>query len=218
MMLVAPPGGIAGDLTAEGNLGAWLDRALMDGHLWKPRWDPEGLLSTAPAVATTLLGILAGLCLNADWTPTRKAAALALGGAAATVVGLAWGQVFPINKGLWTSSYVFFTAGCASLLLATCYWIIDVKGWRRWTQPLVILGVNAITLFVASGLLVKTFGLFRVAGPDGSEVAVNQWAYLTWFVPLAAPKNASLLYAIANLVLLFGLLWWMYRRRIFLRV
>ena len=104
-----------------------------------------------------------------------------------------------------------------SLLLAACYWIIDVKGWRRWTTPLVILGVNAITLFVASGMLVKTLGLFRVAGADGRDISVSRWAYLTWFVPMAAPKNASLLYAIANLVILFGLLWWMYRRRIFLR-
>jgi predicted acyltransferase len=165
-----------------------------------------------------LLGIVAGLCLGAEWTPSRKAAALALGGAAAAVIGLAWGVVFPINKALWTSSYVFFTAGCASLLLAACYWIIDVKGWRRWTAPLVILGVNAITLFVASGMLVKTLGLFRIAGDDGREIAVNRWVYLNWFVPLAAPKNASLLYAVANLVLLFVLLWWMHRRRIFLRV
>ena len=218
MMLVPPPGGMAGDLTPEGNLAAWLDRALMDGHLWRPRWDPEGLLSTVPAISTTLLGVLAGLCLGTGWRPEPKAAALALGGAAAMVIGLAWGLVFPINKNLWTSSYAFFTAGSASMLLAACYWVIDVKGWRRWTTPLVILGVNAITLFVASGLLVKTFGLFRVAGPEGREIAVNRWVYLNWFAPFADPKNASLLYAIANLVLLFGLLAWMYRRRIVLRV
>jgi predicted acyltransferase len=218
MMLVAPPGGMAGDLTPEGNLGAWLDRALMQGHLWRPRWDPEGLLSTVPAISTTLLGILAGLCLGSEWTPARKATTLAVAGAAAAMIGLAWGVVFPINKSLWTSSYVFFTAGCASLLLAACYWIIDVKGWRRWTTPLVILGVNAITLFVASGLLVKTLALFSVAGPDGRNMPVSRWVYLNWFAPFAEPKNASLLYALANLLVLFGLLAWMYRRRIFLRV
>jgi predicted acyltransferase len=218
MMLVPPPGGVAGDLTPEGNLAAWVDRALLNGHLWRPRWDPEGLLSTIPAITTTLLGILAGLALGTGWTAERKAAALALGGAAAVVIGLAWGVVFPINKSLWTSSYAFFTAGCGALLLAACYWIIDVKGWRRWTTPLVILGVNAITLFVASGLLVKTFGLFRVAGSDGREVAVNRWIYLNWFAPFSDPKNASLLYALANLLLLFALLAWMYRRRIYLRV
>lgn len=218
MTLVAPPGGVAGDLTPEGNLAAWVDRTLMEGHLWRPRWDPEGLLSTVPAVATTLLGIVAGLCLGGGWTPARKAAALAVGGGAAAAIGLAWGAVFPINKPLWTSSYAVFTAGAASLLLAVCYWAIDVRGWRRWTTPLVVLGVNAITLFVASGLLVKTLALIRVGGPDGREISVSRWAYLHGFVPLASPKNASLLYALANLVVLFGVLWWMYRRRLFLRV
>ncbi|HEY0872550.1 MAG TPA: heparan-alpha-glucosaminide N-acetyltransferase domain-containing protein [Vicinamibacterales bacterium] len=218
MMLVAPPGGTAGDLTPEGNLAAWVDRALMDGHLWRPRWDPEGLLSTIPAISTTLLGVLAGLCLGTSWSAERKAAMLAIGGGTAVLIGLAWDTVFPINKNLWTSSYAFFTAGAGALLLAVCYWLIDVKGWRRGTTPFVILGVNAITLFVVSGLLVKTLALFRVAGPDGREVSVSRWVYLHLFVPLADPKNASLMYAIANLVILFGLLWWMYRRRIFLRV
>jgi predicted acyltransferase len=190
----------------------------MNGHLWRPRWDPEGLLSTVPAIATTLLGVLAGLCLGAEWSSSRKTAALAGGGAAALIVGLAWNTVFPINKNLWTSSYVFFTAGLAALLLAACYWVLDVKGWRRGTMPLVILGVNAITLFVVSGLLVKTLALIRVAGPNGRDISVSTWAYLHWFVPLAQPKNASLLYSVANLAVLFGLLWWMYRRRIFLRV
>jgi len=230
LMLVPPPGGTAGDLTPEGNLGAWLDRALMDGHLWRPRWDPEGLLSTIPAVATTLLGVLAGMCLTTPvaergsesrvekWTPERKLATLAAGGAGAVVIGLLWGLAFPINKALWTSSYAVFTAGAASLLLALCYWTIDIKGWRRWTTPLVILGVNAITLFVASGLLVKTLALIRAAGPDGRDIAVSRWVYLHWFAPFAAPKNASLMYAVVNLLVLFALLSWMYRRRLFLRV
>jgi predicted acyltransferase len=218
MMLVPPPGGTAGDLSPEGNLGAWLDRALMNGHLWRPRWDPEGLLSTVPAISTTLLGVVAGMCLGSDWASSRKTAALAGGGAVALFVGLVWNIVFPINKNLWTSSYVLFTAGFAALLLAACYWVLDVKRWRRGMTPLVILGVNAITLFVVSGLLVKTLALIRVAGPDGRMIAVDNWAYLHWFAPFVDPKNASLLYSIANLAVLFALLWWMYRRRIFLRV
>ncbi|HVL69756.1 MAG TPA: heparan-alpha-glucosaminide N-acetyltransferase domain-containing protein [Vicinamibacterales bacterium] len=218
MTLVPVPGGVAGDLSPEGNLGAWLDRALMEGHLWRPRWDPEGLLSTVPAISTTLLGILAGLLLGTRLPGERKTLVLAAAGAAGVAVGLAWNLLFPINKNLWTSSYVFFTAGCASLLLAACYWLVDVRGWRRWTTPLVILGVNAITLFVASGLLVKTLNVFRVETGDGRDVAVSRWVYVTLFAPLASPKNASLLYAVANLALLFLLLAWMYRRRIFLRV
>ena len=218
MMLVPAPGGFAGDLTPEGNLGAWIDRALMAGHLWRPSWDPEGLLSTVPAIATTLLGVVCGLALKASPTPQRSAAVLAIGGAVLVIVGQVWHLAFPINKNLWTSSYVLFTAGLASLLLAALYWAIDLKGWRGWTKPFVILGSNAITLFVASGLLVKTFNLIRVAGDDGKDISVSRWAYLHWFTPMASPKNASLLYALANLVVLFGLLAWMYRRRWILRV
>ena len=129
-----------------------------------------------------------------------------------------WHFAFPINKNLWTSSYALFTAGLASLLLAALYWMIDIRNWRGWTHPFVILGSNAITLFVASGLLVKTLSLIRVAGDDGADISVSRYAYLHWFVPLASPKNASLLYALANLVILFALLAWMYRRRLFLRV
>jgi len=218
MMLVAPPGGIAGDLTPEGNLGAWVDRALMSGHLWRPRWDPEGLLSTVPAISTTLLGVVAGLGLAAAPSQHRGAAYLAAGGAVLVMAGLAWHLTFPINKNLWTSSYVLFTAGLASILLAALYWAVDLKAWRGWTKPFVILGANAITLFVASGLLVKTLALIRVAGDDGRDISVSRYAYLHWFVPLASPKNASLLYALVNLVLLFVLLAWMYRRRWILRV
>ena len=218
MTSVPVPGGVAGDLSPEGNLGAWLDRTLLNGHLWRPRWDPEGLLSTIPAISTTLLGTLAGLVLTSERPAERKAGWLAVGGIAGILIGYAWHLTFPINKNLWTSSYAIFTAGAASLLLAACYWVIDVKGWKRWTTPLVILGVNAITLFVASGLLVKTMNLIRVSGPDGGDISISRWVYLHAFVPFADPKNASLMYALANLVVLFALLAWMYRRRIILKV
>ena len=216
--LVAPPGGVAGDLSPDGNLAAWVDRALMSGHLWRPRWDPEGLLSTIPAISTTLCGVLAGIVLGSERTPERKVATLAAGGAMLVAVGQIWGLVFPINKNLWTSSYALFTAGLAALLLAACYWVIDVQGWRRWTRPFVVLGANAITLFVVSGLLAKTLGLIRLATDEGHQISASRYAYLYWFAPLASPKNASLLYAVANLVVLYLLLEWMYRRRLFLRV
>jgi predicted acyltransferase len=218
MMFVPVPGGHAGDLSADGNLGAWLDRALMGGHLWRPTWDPEGLLSTIPAIATTLFGVVAGLWLKSANGESRKVRWLVLAGLIGVAAGYAWHPFFPINKNIWTSSYVLFTAGAASLLLALCYWAIDVKGWRGWTKPFVILGVNAITLFVGSALLVKTLIWIRVDGPEGNPIALSHWIYLSWFVPLAAPKNASLLYAVANLLVMFGVLAWMYRRRIFLRV
>jgi len=218
MMLVPPPGGTGGDLSPEGNLGAWLDRALMTEHLWRPGWDPEGLLSTVPAISTTLFGIVAGLWLGSSEAPGRKATGLLAAGVAALAAGQLWNVVFPINKNLWTSSYVMFTAGAASLLLAFCYRIIDVKGWRSWTMPLAVLGTNAITLYVVSGLLVDTLALIRVDSTDGTSMAVSRYIYLEYFTPLAAPKNASLLYALTHLAGLFLLLAWMHRRRIFLRV
>jgi predicted acyltransferase len=218
LMLVPPPGGVAGDLSPEGNLGAHIDRALMAGHLWRPRWDPEGLLSTIPAIATTMFGILVGLWLGSTAPSGRKASGMAIGGAVALAAGLAWDPFFAINKNLWTSSYVLFTAGFASLLLAIIYWIIDVQGWRRWTQPFVILGANAITLYVLSGLLAKTLGVVKVTDAAGREVGLGHYLFVEIFAPLASPKNASLLYALANLVALFAVLAWMYRRRLFLRV
>ena len=131
-MHVPPPGGFAGDLSPEGNLGAWLDRALMGGHLWKPRWDPEGLLSTMPAIATTLLGCVAGLCARRRTPRRAQAADLAIAGIAGDRRSASCGtSCFPINKSLWTSSYVLFTAGAAALLLALCYWAIDMQGLAR---------------------------------------------------------------------------------------
>ena len=218
LMLVPPPGGVGGDLTAEGNLGAHIDRALLGGHLWKPRWDPEGLLSTIPSISTTLLGLVAGLWLRSDADAGRKACGLLIAGAAGVVIGMLWDTVFPINKNIWTSSYAVFTAGAAALFLGLCYWIIDVRGWRGWTKPLVILGTNAIALYVVSGLLADTLGIIRIADARGNPVSLGRYIYLAVFVPLASPKNASLLYAIANLAVLFVLLAWLYRRRIFLRV
>ena len=219
MTQIPNPAGVAGDLSPSGNWGAYIDRAVFGSHVWvsSKTWDPEGLLSTIPAIATTLLGIVAGLWLGANEAPERKVTGLLAGGIAAIAIGYAWHPAFPINKNLWTSAYVFFTAGAASVLLAIGYWIIDVRQVRGWTKPFVILGTNAITLFVASGLLVKTLALFRV-DVDGTAVPLPRYIYTHGFLPLASPKNASLMYALANLLVLFALLAWMYRRRLFLRV
>ncbi len=214
------PAGVRGDLTPDGNLGAYLDRAVFGSHLWAESrtWDPEGLLSTIPAMGTTLFGIVAGLWLGAAATPQRKAVGLVLAGVVGVAVGELWGTAFPINKKLWTSSYVFFMAGLACLALALCYWIIDVRRWRGWTKPFVVLGTNAITLYVASGLLADTLSIVNVTGADGRTTSASHYAYVHYFVPLASPKNASLLFAFANLAVVFVLLAWMYRRRIFVRL
>ena len=141
-------------LHPDANLAAYLDRKLMLGHLWERTRDPEGVLSTFPAIATALCGVLTGEWLRSERAPRQKASGMLLVGMAAIVAGELWGIWFPINKKLWTSSYVVFTAGCALVCLAMCYWLIDIKlhrGW--WTRPFLIFGSNAITAYVISELL-----------------------------------------------------------------
>jgi predicted acyltransferase len=216
---VPAPGGVAGDLSPNGNLGAFIDRTLMGAkHLWQRRpWDPEGLLSTMPAIGTALLGCLAGLCLGSNTSPSRKSAIVAAAGLILLLVGVLWNQVFPINKNLWTSSYVAFTGGAASLALAICYWLIDARGWRKWAKPFEILGVNAIALYVLSALLAKLLGYIRFTTGHG-RASLGGFIYRSWYAPLAAPKSASLLFALTHLAVLFVILLVMYRRRVFLKV
>jgi predicted acyltransferase len=220
MVFVPFPGHNPGDLTPAGNLGAFIDRALIgQSHMWGRRpWDPEGLLSTVPAVASTLMGVLAGLWLRAPVSEGQRTAALAAAGIAAMAIGLVWDLVFPINKNLWTSSYAWFTGGAGALGLAACYWIVDVRGWRFWTRPFVVLGVNAIALFMLAGLSAKILLLVKVIGVAGKPVSLYAFIYRRFFEPMAAPDNASLMFALAYLLALYGILWVMYRRRIFLKV
>jgi predicted acyltransferase len=215
LMLVAPPGGVAGDLSPSGNLGAWLDRLLLgEAHLWRSSrtWDPEGLLSTMPAIGTAMLGVTAGVALDVPRPSSRRAALLVGAGTLVMVLGLLWDAAFPINKNLWTSSYAAFTGGLAALLLGLAYAACDVAGHRRGTHPLVVLGVNALTLFVVSGWLVKTLLLVRIPSPDGSGLTAYAWLYETAFAPWGTPENTSLAFALAMLAVLYLLCAWLYRR------
>jgi len=220
MVLVPVPGYGAGRLDAEGNLAAYIDRAVMLGHLWKPMWDPEGLLSTLPAIATMLLGTLVGDWITSQRTPRLKVLGLSAAGALGLVVGEAWHFWFPINKNLWTSSYVVFAGGFAALLLGLCYWVIDVKGYRRWATPFVVYGRNAIAVFFLSGLLARMMGIWKVSGPDGQALAVKTYIYQQFFLPPAAagPKDASLMFAVVYVAFWLALMWVLYRRRIFIKI
>ena len=220
MALVTVPGGVAGDLTPSGNLGAWLDRTILgEAHLWRQSrtWDPEGLLSTLPAIATALTGVAAGMVLTSNSDQSRRIRTLFVWGALAVGAGLAWDFVFPINKNLWTSSYVLFTSGLASLTLGGLYGWFDVGGHRTLARPFVVLGANALLLFVVSGWLVKTLLLVTVTGSRGERVTLYRAIFEKFFAPLASPKVASLMFALAALLLLYALLEVMYRRRWFLR-
>jgi predicted acyltransferase len=215
LTLVPVPGFGPGDLSPEGNLGAYMDRMILGDRLWRANWDPEGLLSTLPAVATTLLGMFAGEWLRSPTRSPSKTVGLLLGGMVALALGQLWGLVFPINKGLWTSSYVLFTAGAGSVLLAGFYWMIDVRRWRAWARPFVIYGMNAIAVFVASGLLAKLMGLILVGSDD---LPLKPWIYDRVFVSWAGPLNGSLAFALSYVLVWLLLMGILYRRRIFIKI
>jgi predicted acyltransferase len=164
-----------------------------------------------------LVGLSGGLWGGAGAPPLRTGLVLAGVGLVAAGAGLAWGRVFPINKNLWTSSYALFSAGAAAVALAACHWLVDVRGWTKWSRPFVVLGVNAITLFVASGLLTKSLIAITLARPDGRRVTLYHSLFVTLYEPWLSPHNASLLFAGTHLVLLYGLCALLYRRQIFLR-
>lgn len=221
MTLVPVPGVGYANLEKETNLGAWLDRTILtEAHLWKlsKTWDPEGILSTMPAIATGLFGVLTGTYLRRkDIDTATKIASLFSIGTLAVIMGLIWDLFFPINKALWTSSYVLYTGGLATIGLAMLYWFIDHKENKAWTTPFVAYGVNAITVFFLSGLIPRTLGLIKM-DLDGNEVGAQVWIYQKFFASHLSPVNASLAYAITYVLLWFIILWIMYRKKIIIKV
>ncbi|MCE5248796.1 DUF5009 domain-containing protein [bacterium] len=152
MTWIPVPGHGAGIFTPEGNLASYIDRHFLPGALRQELIDNEGILSTFPAVGTTLLGVLSGHWLRSPLTGNRKVAGLCIAGIAGIVLGLLWNMVFPINKLIWTSSFVALTGGMSMILLAVFYWLIDVRGYRTWAFPFVVIGMNALTIYVAGAL------------------------------------------------------------------
>jgi len=219
MTLLHAPGFSAGDLSKEGSLASFIDRTILGPHIWKQGkvFDPEGILSTIPAIATTLFGVLTGQWLRTDKTPYEKTAGLFAAGAICIVIGWCWHPFFPINKSLWTSSYVFFTGGLALEFLALCYWLIDIKKYQRWAKPFVVFGVNAIVLFVGTGLMAKLMGLIKLPWGAG-QISLQGWIFQKLFLSWASPINASLAYAFAFILLWLGLMWILYARKIYIKI
>jgi predicted acyltransferase len=219
MTLVPVPGVGPGVLEPGLNLSNWLDlRLIGPDHLPRDQgtWDPEGILSTLGAIATVLCGGLAGHWLRSWRAPAPKALGLVVAGGFAVAIGLIWSPAFPINKSLWTSSYVLFSAGIASLTLALLYWLIDVEGRRRWTRPFVVLGTNAITAYWLSSMVAIVLIWIVVPGPS-EPMVLQAYLYETLLASWMAPANASLVYAVAYVLLWLGVLTVLYRRRIFIR-
>lgn len=204
------------------NLAAYLDRSILgENHLWRQAkvYDPEGLLSTIPAIATTLAGVLCGHWIRRKIDDYEKVSGLFFAGISLLALGYLWQLAFPLNKSLWTSSYVVYTAGLALCFLGFCYWLIDIKGYKAWSKPFVIFGVNALALFVGSGLMAKFFGLIKIGETaEGKTISLQQWIFTNVFLPVAEPINASLIYAVSFILVWLFLMWLLYRKRIYIKI
>jgi predicted acyltransferase len=206
-------------LDPAGNLSGWLDRALYSAHMHHQPFDSEGSLSTIPAIGTTLIGVLTGEWLRSSVSAARKAAGMVVFG----VIGVVFGEIFniwfPINKKLWTSSYVLLHCGFALVLLALCYWVLDIKQWRgRWTIPVEVFGVNAIAAYILSEVGGTGLERLMLHLADGSSMTFQDFVYERWLAPLASPANASLIYSVAFLAACGVILWPLYRKRIYIKI
>jgi predicted acyltransferase len=218
LILVPAPGFAAGDLSMPGSIASYVDRTVFGAHTWKPLYDPEGILSTIGALATTLIGVLTGHFLRTRREPLEKVSAMFAVGVGCIVVGWAWNYWFPVNKALWTSSYVVFTAGMALELLALCYWLVDIKGYKRWSVPFLVFGTNALAVYFLSEYFVLLASLIRFTRADGSQSDILGLVYEKLFASWAAPINASLMYAVCFVLVWLGLMSLLYRKRIFIKV
>ncbi len=207
--------------TPAATLAAWTDRAVFGSqHLYRQakEWDPEGALSTIPAIATGLLGLFAGRWIVGGAALRRLVSRLALAGLAGIVAGLAWGALFPINKNLWTSSYVLFTGGFAALGLAVCAWIIDVCGARALATPWVVFGVNPLLAFVGSGVMARLLTSVVRVDWEGRRIPLQRALYESAFASWLPPHAASLAWAVAFVGVWMVLLWPLWRRGILFKV
>jgi predicted acyltransferase len=217
MKLWPVPGYGAGVLDYKGNLASYIDLRFLAGHLYEPTFDPEGILSTFPAIVTAILGTLTGDWLRTSSRPATKTIGLFGAGVVLTGFGLILHPYFPINKKLWSSTFVIFTAGAALLLLAVLYFLIDGRGWKRWATPFFIFGTNPITAYAGSILMVKLLTLVKVSS-GGETTTLPVWIYQHLFVPWAGNLNGSLAYAVCYVLLWLVLVTPLYRKKIFIKI
>jgi len=222
MTFIPVPGVGYANLNPETNLGAWIDRGILgEAHLWKSSktWDPEGILTDLPAVATGIFGVLIGTFLKRkDQPEAQKVSWLFAVGVLATISGLLVDLFFPINKALWTSSFVLYTGGLAIIGLTLLYWLIDVQGYKRFTKPFVIFGVNAITVYAFSGIIPRILGMITFKNSEGKLQNLHEYLYDTFFTPYFSPINASLAGGLTYVLIWYVILWLMYRKNLIIKV
>ena len=203
----------------ERNLVAWLDRKLMMGHLYNQVRDPEGLISTIPAIGTALMGVLTGQWLRSGASPRTKAVRMVVFGVLGMAAGMAWDRWFPINKNLWTSSFVVLTGGFALIVLGLLYWAIEIRNWRGvWTMPFLVFGMNAIVSFVVDAMVWGPGYTFTVKAANGATMNWHEAGQVKLMSLGLGAANASLVYSIAAVVGCWMLLWLLWRKRIFIKI
>jgi predicted acyltransferase len=209
MAFMPVPGVGAGHLGVNANFANYVDWIVLGPHNYHgtKTWDPEGIVSTLPSIATALMGGLCGRLLLLEQPLKRRLKHMCTIGLLLIVAGEICSIWLPINKKLWTSSFALFMAGLDFVLLAAFIWLVDVKGWKKPVQPLVMMGLNPIAVYMAAEALAETLSFTGVQKP----------LYNAVFAPLASPKNASLLWALAFTALMFGLAWLLYRRKWIIR-
>ena len=205
------------ETNAVRQLDIWL---LGESHLWQGKgipFDPEGLLSTLPAVVSVILGYLTGEMIGLMKRENLLQRMMVLG-AVAMIIGWIWSFAFPINKSIWTSSYVLWTTGIALLLLALFIWVIDLKAYKKWASPLLVFGTNSLFAYVLSMVWVKLLFKIECTNPAGETVDAYQGLYENIMVPIAGNLNGSLLFALAHIIFFWAILWVLYRKRIFIKI
>jgi predicted acyltransferase len=220
LMAFAPvPGYGGGRLDVEGNFAHYIDRIVLGSHnyIWTKTWDPEGIVSTLPAIATCLLGVIAGHMVASRRGLRERCLRLFGLGAILLAAGLICNIWLPINKKLWTDSFTLFMAGLDFVMFAGLLWLVDGLGWRRVVKPLVIMGKNAIVIYLASEFLDEALGWIHWTGATG-RVSLRAWIYHHLFAGIGGPYNASLSYAIAYVLVLYLFAWALYRRGWIIRV
>ena len=217
MKFVPVPGHGAGILQRDGNWVQYIDLRVMGGHLQSKYFESKGLLSTFPAIANTLIGVLVGQHLRSSRAALEKVAQFFLTGNVLMFLGLFWSIWFPINQNLWTSSLVLFMCGMAIVILAGCYYVADVQKITWWTKPFVILGLNSLTVFMGTWMFMSVLAKIKLHQADGATISLWHLLYFRGFASWAGPVPASVPFAFLNVLLFLGILTLMYRKGIFLK-
>jgi len=219
MEFIPVPGIEAGSYARGANLANYLD-GFLGGHVWKysAPWDPEGILSTLPAISTTLFGVLTGHFLKSSFTQNEKTILMLITGNAAILIGTIWHTWHPINKQLWTGSYAVLMAGLALVTLGTLYYITDIKKFRRFTTPFIVYGANAIAVYVLSGIVARLLTVITFTDSTGSTISLKTMLYETLFLSWLSDYNASLTFAFAFICIMYIAMWVLYKKKIFIKI